>query len=133
MTAPAAVTVEPITLLNWIGHHTTASVSSRNRLTASPGEEGRARPPGSSRIRRSMLRCSMAALANANAPFVDCRVIDVIAPAAARMPSRAIGHSSQPSEAPARVWGMRSNTTLAAMPGSRFDPQPRNTPARLMS
>src|SRR5436309_2611081 len=38
MMASVPASVDPMTLLSWIGYHTTASVSSRKRLIASPGD-----------------------------------------------------------------------------------------------
>jgi hypothetical protein len=133
MAAIVPTNSEPMTLLKPIGYQTTASVSSRNRLMASPGDDGSAFPPGSSRIRRSMFRCSMAAFAYANAPLVRCRVNDTTMFAAARMHTIAIGHQSQSSDEPGPTVSSRSKTILAAMPGSTSTPQPRNTPERLIS
>ncbi len=133
ITAIVAVKAEPITLLKPIGHQITCSVSSRKRLTVSPGDAGTARPPGSWRMRRKTLRCNIAAFAYANAPFVDCSVKAVMNIASSRMLSSANGDSNQLSESVDAPFAKRSNTILAASPGRMFEPQPRRTPARLIS
>jgi hypothetical protein len=101
-----------------------SSASSRNRLIASPGDEGRARAPGSCRTRSRRFRCRRAAPSNMKGPLVSWQPKpQAIRPAVKRTVNRHSHHShpGRPrtsASGAVRLAGRRSKNAREISPGA---------------